>query len=234
MTYLILGTTALVLALMAMRSCARANTAKVARRMEVGTGVASLLLAGVLFVRGLSVVAFPLAMFGSWLLWGTPTPWAGGRVRKTPGQTSRIETDHLEMELDHDTGRMRGRVLKGLFRGRNIESLGAADMALLWQDCRATDLQSAQLIEAYLDRAHPSWREDMARGESAMSRGPDGRMTLKEALEILGLKPGASEEEIRRAHRNLMLKLHPDRGGSTYLAAKINEAKDVALAMRGP
>jgi hypothetical protein len=100
-------------------------------------------------------------------------------VRKTPGQTSRIETDHLQMELDHDTGRMRGRVLKGLFRGRNIESLGPADMALLWLDCRATDRQSAQLIEAYLDRAHPSWREDMARGESAMRRGPDGRMTLK-------------------------------------------------------
>jgi hypothetical protein len=127
---------------------------------------------------------------------------------------------------------MRGRVLQGLFQGRDIESLSPADMALLWQDCRYTDPQSAQLIEAYLDRSHPTWREDMARGESAMSRGPDGRMTVKEALEILGLKPGASEEEIRRAHRDLMLRLHPDRGGSTYLATKINEAKDVALAMR--
>src|SRR3990170_3143680 len=100
MTYLILGTAALALALLAMRSFAHANTAKVARRMQVGTGVASLLLAGVLFLRGLSVVAFPLAMFGSWLLWGTPTPWGGGRGRKTPGQTSRIETAHLEMELE--------------------------------------------------------------------------------------------------------------------------------------
>ena len=61
----------------------------------------------------------------------------------------------------------------------------------MWQDCRHTDPQSAQLVEAYLDRIHPSWREDMARGESDMRRGPDGRMTVKEALEILGLKPGA-------------------------------------------
>jgi len=156
----------------------------------------------------------------------------GGRARKSQGQTSRIVTDHLEMELDHDTGEMRGRVLKGLFADRNIESLTPADMALLWQDCRITDPQSAQIIEAYLDRVHATWRDDVARGESKMARGPGGRMTPKEAIEILGLAPGASEDEIRSAHRDLMLKLHPDRGGSTYLAAKINEAKDVALATR--
>ena len=168
-------------------------------------------------------------MFGSWLLWGSTTgPWGAG-TRKSPGQSSRIETDHLEMELDHDTGEMRGRVLKGLVRGSRHRQPEPDRLALLWQDCRLTDIQSAQLIEAYLDRIHPSWREDMARGECDMSRGPDGRMDVDEALEILGLKPGADAEEIRRAHRNLMLKLHPDRGGSTYLAAKINEAKDVAL-----
>ena len=137
------------------------------------------------------------------------------------------------MELDHDTGEMRGRVLKGLFVDRSIESLTPVDMALLWQDCRNTDPQSAQIIEAYLDRIHPTWREDVARGESKMGSGPGGRMTPKEAFEILGLAPSASEDEIRSAHRDLMLKLHPDRGGSTYLAAKINEAKDVALAARG-
>lgn len=233
MGYFILGLMALVAALVAMRAFTRANPARVARRMEVGGGMAVLLLAGVLFLRGLAAIAVPLAMFGSWLLWGSTTgPWGAGRARKTPGQASRIETDHLEMELDHDTGEMRGRVLKGLFKGRNIESLSAADMALLWQDCRGTDPQSAQLIEAYLDRTHPTWREDVARGEHDMSSGPDGRMRAKEAFEILGLKQGASADEIRRAHRDLMLKLHPDHGGSTYLATKINEAKDVALAAR--
>jgi hypothetical protein len=133
------------------------------------------------------------------------------------------------MELDHDTGAMTGRILKGIFKGRGIESLAPKEMALLWQDCRFADPKSAQIIEAYLDREHPSWREDMARGEREM-RGANGRMSTGEALDILGLEPGASEDDIRRAHRELMLKLHPDRGGSTYLAAQINEAKDVLLS----
>ena len=232
MLYLVLGLVTLALGLFALRSFAQANPASVARRLRIGGGAASLLLAGVLFVRGFGVIAVPLGMFGSWLIWGrTMPPWlgGGGNAHRTPGQSSRIVTDHLEMELDHDTGDMHGRVLKGMFAGRNIATLGPTDLALLWQDCRHVDPQSAQLLEAYLDRLHPTWREDMARGESDMSRGPDGRMTADEALEILGLADGADEDAIRRAHRELMLKLHPDRGGSTYLAAKINEAKDVAL-----
>ena len=229
MAYLISGLAALVIGLLALRAFAHANPARLSRRLTLSGGVVSLLAAALLFVRGLEVIAVPLAMFGSYLLWGsTSGPW-GASSRRSKGQSSRITTEHLEMELDHDTGEMHGRVLKGLFKDRDIDSLSPADMALLWQDCRHTDPQSAQLIEAYLDRVHPSWREDMARGESDMSRGPDGRMDLEEALDILGLKPGADAEDIRRAHRDLMLKLHPDRGGSTYLAAKINEAKDVAL-----
>lgn len=229
MAYLISGLATLVIGLLALRAFARANPARLSRRLTLSGGVVSLLAAALLFVRGLEVIAVPLAMFGSYLLWGsTSGPW-GASSRRSKGQSSRITTEHLEMELDHDTGEMHGRVLKGLFKDRDIDNLSPADMALLWQDCRHTDPQSAQLIEAYLDRVHPSWREDMARGESDMSRGPDGRMDLEEALDILGLKPGADAEDIRRAHRDLMLKLHPDRGGSTYLAAKINEAKDVAL-----
>ncbi len=229
MVYLIAGLAVLVIGLLALRAFTRANPAYLSRRLTVSAGVVSLLAAGALLLRGLEIIAIPLAMLGSWLLWGTTSgPW-GASTRRSSGQSSRIETDHLEMELDHDTGEMRGRVLKGLFKDRDIASLSPTDMALLWQDCRHTDPQSAQLVEAYLDRVHPSWREDMARGESDMSRGPDGRMDVEEALDILGLKRGADAEDIRRAHRNLMLKLHPDRGGSTYLAAKINEAKDVAL-----
>ena len=124
-------------------------------------------------------------------------------------------------------------VILAFFAGRSIDRLKPVELAHLWQDCRFVDPQSAQLVEAYLDRIHPTWREDLARAEADAPKGTDGRMTREEALDILGLDQGATEEQIRRAHRDLMLKLHPDRGGSTYLAAKINEAKDVALDGRG-
>jgi len=139
-----------------------------------------------------------------------------------------VTTEHLEVELDHETGDVSGRVLKGFFAGRRLEDLKPVELAHLWQDCRFADPQSAQIIEAYLDRAHPTWREDMTRGAGA-EPATDGKMTRAQALDVLGLQEGASEEDIRRAHRELMKRMHPDHGGSTFLAAKINEAKDVLL-----
>jgi hypothetical protein len=230
MQYLLLGLAVLTLGLLALNGFTRANPAVLARAIRTTGGVVALAAAAVLVVRGAIHYALGLAMLGSWLLSGSGVwQWGGfgGGQLKSSGQTSRVITDHLEMELEHDTGAMRGRVLKGVFQGRELESMAPAELAILWQDCRFADPQSAQLIEAYLDRVHASWREDMARAES--QPGPGGKMTREEALEILGLEAGAGEEEIRRAHRELMLKLHPDRGGSSYLAAKINQAKDLLL-----
>jgi len=235
MQYFLLGLATLVFGLVIAQAFLRANPATMAVRLRLVAGIAALAGAGVLFFRGGTGYAVPLAGLGAWLIWGQGGPPLGwpGWGSPSSGQTSKVATEHLEMELDHDTGAMRGRVLKGFFAGRDLEDLKPVELAHLWQDCRFNDPQSAQLVEAYLDRAHPSWRDDMARGEAEHSHGPDGKMTAAQALEILGLPPDAGDDDVRRAHRELMLKLHPDRGGSTYLATKINEAKDVLLARRG-
>jgi hypothetical protein len=233
MQFFLFGLAALVLALFVMGGFTRANPAAMARQLRLAGGALALGVSAILLVRGMAGPAALLGALGSWLLgWGAgpPSGWGGG-ASKSAGQTSTVTTDHLAMDLDHDTGAMTGRVLKGMFAGRDLDSLKPAEVALLWQDCRFVDPQSAQLLEAYLDRIHPSWREDVSRGEREM-RDHDGRMQPDEAYEILGLKPGATDEEIRRAHRELMMKLHPDRGGSTYLAAQVNEAKDVLLNLR--
>jgi len=215
---------------LALHGFTSANPGILARRLKAFVGIVSLFGAVALGLRGFVGYAFPLGAFGIWLLMGGGGLGGRGAPRST-GQTSAITTDTLEMELDHDTGRITGRVLRGMFEGQRLEALKPAELALLWQDCKADDAQSAQIIEAYLDQAYPSWREDVQRGESEM-RGPDGRMSAAEAYKILGLGPGASDDDIRKAHRELIVKFHPDRGGSTYLASKINEAKDILLQGR--
>jgi len=153
----------------------------------------------------------------------------------SPGQSSDVETDYLRMSLDHDTGELKGTVLEGPFRGRLIEELSLEELLALLRDCRVNDTQSAELIESYLDRVHGAeWRGGDAGSRAGAHSGggdtSDGRpMTVDEAYEILGVRRGADADEIRDAHRKLMLKIHPDQGGSTYLAAKINQAKEILL-----
>ena len=186
MQYLLLGLAALLLMLLAMRGFTLANPGVMARHIRTSAGVAVLVGAGILLFRGLAGYAMSLAALGTWLLWGGSLPWGmSGSAQKSPGQSSRIVTDHLEVELDHDSGRIQGRVLKGFFAGRDLESLAPVEMAHLWQDCRFADPQSAQILETYLDHAHPSWREDMARSDGERTAG--GTMAREKALDILGL-----------------------------------------------
>ncbi len=226
MQFLLIGLVLLAIVILAMHGLKGISSARLARNLQLAAGGVLMIASAALMTRGAGVAAIPIAMLGMYLLSGASLGLSGGSP--TPGNTSEVKTEYLEMQLDHETGEIRGRVIKGLFEGRRIERLKPAELALLWQDVRVDDPASAQLIEAYLDRVHPTWRDDIERGEQEMA-GPDGRMSKQEAYEILGLRPGAGAEEIRRAHKELILKLHPDRGGSTYLAAKINEAKTVLL-----
>lgn len=141
--------------------------------------------------------------------------------------TSRVETRWLRMILDHDSGRLDGEVLDGPFRGRTLSELSIDEARRLHHDIRG-DVQSCQLMEAWLDRVHPDWRDD----ESAPPPEPpptSARMSRDEAYAILGLRPGAPADEIKAAHHRLMRTCHPDHGGSDWLAARLNQAKDVLL-----
>lgn len=131
------------------------------------------------------------------------------------------------MTLDHASGEMSGLVKRGVYAGRRLERLSENEILDLWRQCRAADADGARLLEAYLDRAIPDWRQKATAG-ARQNRTSDA-MTPEEAYAILGLTRGVGETQIREAHRRLMKKLHPDQGGSNYLAAKLNRAKDVLL-----
>ncbi len=193
---------------------------------------------------------------GGYLIWGGLRAWAilslpfllpilmnwraiRARMRAargpSPGQASEVETRFLRMTLDHDSGVMTGYVKEGRFAGRALEDLEPEDLVALWAECRAEDAQSAAVLEAYLDRTQgEAWREGGAQGGAQGGGGPRapgaaGAMSRQEACEILGVEPGASRKAIHDAHRRLMQKVHPDHGGSNYLAAKINQAKALLL-----
>jgi hypothetical protein len=149
------------------------------------------------------------------------------------GQHSTVESAFLEMRLDHDSGDMDGKVLKGRFNGQMLSSLSREDVLALHQEYAATDDESARLLAAYLDRVYPDWRgegDEGATDEEPRSRSSSSdAMSRAEALKVLGLEANANDAEIKQAHHRLISGLHPDRGGSAYLAAKINEARDVLL-----
>ena len=163
---------------------------------------------------------------------------SGAAGASAGGQTSSIRTRFLDMSLDHATGRMDGTVREGPLSGRRLSDLPLDQVLTLLDLCRGQDQPSATILETYLDRERgDAWRDqdsDPGAGASASARaggqlGGNARMDRDEALRILGLAEGASDEDVRTAHRRLMQRFHPDRGGSDYLAAKINEAKRLLL-----
>ncbi|HKW53088.1 MAG TPA: DnaJ domain-containing protein [Stellaceae bacterium] len=152
---------------------------------------------------------------------------------RPPRRSSGVETELIRMRLDHDSGAMSGIVRRGVFAGRRLDELTRSELLALWRQCRVEDEPGSNLLEAYLDRLMPDWRAEAQRagstgGGKGGARSADA-MARAEAYEVLGLSAGASESDIREAHRRLMMKLHPDQGGSTYLAAKLNKAREVLL-----
>jgi hypothetical protein len=228
---ILLGVVVLVLLLWAGKSFSKADPKQAAKLLRTLGGGAALLFATFLLFRGeigpaITVGAIGLGALGWLSLW--PAGF-GARTQKSSGQISRVRTAFVEMELDHDSGTMRGRILAGAQKGASLDALDPHTLVGL---LGAMDSDSRDLLAAYLDRRHPGWREyaqdDAAAGGGARA-ARNSKMTEQEAYQILGVEPGADAQAISRAHRSLMKKLHPDQGGSTYLAARVNEAKEVLL-----
>jgi hypothetical protein len=233
--YVLFGALLLALALLAAYAFVRARPAQLAQGVRVFVAAFSgLASTGLLFSGrfGLALITIGATVMAIRAM-SRASAGAGGFGGQSSGQrTSEVTTDTLRMELDHRTGELDGEVLRGGFGGRALASLGLSDLLELMVECQREDPRSVALLETYLDRRAPDWRShvagDAGPGESGAAAGRSG-MDEATAWSILGLAPGASADEIKAAHRRLMTKLHPDHGGSGYLAAQLNQAKDTLL-----
>ena len=239
MPYLVLGISVAIGIFLIVRGLIGLNRARAIKILIgvffiAGIGVTIYLLAS----RGFGIVTFILAFLLPMLLrWRAAKMFFRNLGGPSRGQETGVNTRFLRMSLDHDSGTLDGTVLEGNFKGKRLSELHHAQLLELLHECRVTDEESAQVIEAYLDRVHgASWRKgtagnsDFAGSEKSEAESPWGNtMTRDEACEILNISVDASPEEIKAAHHALMKKIHPDQGGSNYLASKINQAKALLL-----
>lgn len=220
----------------ALYAFANTDVRTVTRNLHRIAGIAMLVIAVVLALVGRWSLGLPLAIFGvSVLMRGWPS--FPGSAQKSAGQRSRVRSRHLDMTLDHDTGEMDGTVRTGRFAGERLGKMSLAELHELYGEV-VQDSESVALVETYLDRRFPDWRAGAGEARTGNGRaggawdgkgGATGPMTADEARSVLGIGRSASDAEIRSAHRRLMKNLHPDQGGSTYLATKLNEARDLLL-----
>lgn len=213
-------------------SASPAGLARAVRRVSIASAVLGALL--LLFRMPLGVMFLVVsAILPLTLRWRALWPDFGAAPNRPRGKFSRIETKRLRMALHHDSGALDGLVLDGPYRDRMLSKLSLEQVLEVRSDCLRDDPDGVPLIEAYLDRVHGAgWRERESSRQSSDTSSPrraSSAMSREEALEVLGLPPTASEAEIREAYHSLMMKLHPDHGGSGYLAAQVNRARDVLL-----
>ena len=214
-----------------LRQFAYASPAKAAGLIRRIGGLGLMGIAGVFALRGGGIfVAVPLFVAGLGLM-GQSNPFAGfsWSREKQPGQRSRVATSLLAMELDHDSSEMKGEILAGPLRGRQLSTLTDLELQTFYAQCAAAGDQSGALLESWLNRYRAGWSDRWETPRQRTRPQSSSTMSRDEALAVLGLKKGATSDSIRTAHRRLMKELHPDRGGSDYLAAKVNQAKDVLL-----
>ena len=227
---ILLGIIAIALLFWLGKSYIKSDPTLLARYGRRAGGIAAFAVAALLLLKGRIDVALMLAGIGGWL-WGIRLPILPWYMPSGPAETvARQKTAATETYPDLK-GHMDGRFLDGPFAGRGFSSISEEEQKSAAADLASRDPEGYRLFQTYLHGRATGWRETV--NEDARARqsaqGGSTAMTEQEAHEVLGLQMGAGEEEIRQAHRALMKKLHPDQGGSTYLATRVNMAKDVLL-----
>jgi len=254
MVPIVLGVLALLVLLVLGHLFARADPRLLARALRyVGAGLlgaAALALFAVERVGpGFLVASMAWALYTRGHVWPggwpyglrRPRPWpqGGPQSQNRTADVTHVRTDWLELALHHATGAMSGHVLQGRYKGQALERMSQSALLNFYREAGAQDAETARLLETFIDRVHgTAWRtasqdrpQDAGTDSRQRSRArANGGMSRDEAYAVLGLGAGASADEIHAAHRKLMMQNHPDHGGSSYLAAKINEARDVLLA----
>ncbi|WP_068313955.1 DnaJ domain-containing protein [Polycladidibacter hongkongensis] len=243
MAFFVAGLLGLALLVFFAKLAARGSPQKMLLYLKQFAGLALCLLAIVFIATGRWAAGLPLFMLAA-SLFGVAVPRFGiaaisrhlfgnlfqGQRASSGLNRSTVRSNLFEMQLDHESGQLDGEILSGPFMGAKLSGLPLEELRKVWQNA-AGDQESLALLEAYLDRRFSNWRVNFqahsASGQSNASGS--GGLTDQEAYEILGLRPGADASEIRAAHRRLIKRMHPDSGGSAFLAAKLNEAKDRLL-----
>jgi hypothetical protein len=232
MINLLLGLLVLFLITQAIRFAAHARPDVLVRTTKTVGGLACFGIAGLLFLRGHSEIALGLAGVGLWLSgWAAAPKWL--EKLRPAGRRTLMRSAMVEIEFEPRSGAMQGHVLAGPFEGRELNDMTIQELEALHRLCAASDPEGLRHLEVYFDGRFPGWRQ--AGDGDAHTRARNGRsrsggaMTEDEAYEVLGLQKGAARDDITRAHRTLMKKLHPDQGGTTALAARVNEAKEILM-----
>ncbi len=208
--------------------------------MTVGAALAVIVLIGLTVTGRLNWIVAALAAaiplirrtgaLVRWLPWLAalfprlrPNPNDGSQARSADVGSTTTESTFFRMTLHHASGHIDGEIKQGRRKGHFLSELSIPELAGLLGEIQ--DYDSQRLLETYLDHHHPEWRR-----ESRQNAAVGGQnMTRNEALSALGLADGASKDEVVAAHRRLIQRLHPDRGGTTYLAALLNRAKDTLI-----
>lgn len=231
LAYFIIGIALLAALIIGGKSLANAEPKHIIRAFRIAGAIILGALAAFFAYTGRFQIAPPLALVAIFLLRKKPL---FSRSTPSTGQKSEVKTDWLFAILDHDTGEMDAEILQGDFSGEKLSQLSYQQLQNL-EIALADDEQSAAILSTYMDRNF-SDTEDFrnAQGENKSKEkttyAQQQGMSRAEAFEILELDQTASTSEIKASHKRLMKKFHPDHDGSAYMAAKLNQAKDILLS----